>query len=105
MGLAEELAKSDDLFSHKSRQKCRTTQLLQLLDQEDREALLGLLYNPRFKGVDIVKFLNRYATTLDGSDASTLYVRELCSTITPTGLQRHRRGACTCGGNSDRPSE
>lgn len=104
MGLADELANATDLLSYDSYQKCRVQLLWDLLDPQDREALRSLLGDPRVRGTRIVEFLRRYALTVDGMGRAKktlgdrdVQIQGICSTISSATIQRHRRGACTCG--------
>lgn len=100
MGLADELEKSSGLLVSSTGTKCTVAQIYELLDEEDVEALKGLMNDPRYLGSKITDFLHHYGSTLvDEDNKKSVHLRELCGTIGANAVQRHRRGACRCRSN------
>jgi hypothetical protein len=105
VGLADDILEQRESLAIQNKSKCRVRHLLGLLDSEDRKALEGLLTDPNVVGTKIVKqlFSKQTEKLTEGArkakGAEKARLEELASafrSISHDGLQRHRRGACSC---------
>lgn len=111
MGLADEIAAGHErLYSSRgATATCTVNRIEGYLDDEDRAALRSLLDDQRVFGTNIADLLNGWGTKIVGSldeddgdisdarRAELEHLAQLCSGITDSTVQRHRRGKCKCG--------
>lgn len=109
MGLAEELLKVKDQLRSTTTTRCSVGVLLNLLGEEDRQALALFMENENYQGTRLTKFIRNYGETLaeeakNQKDPELEHhmelVAERCCKMGADAIQRHRRGACLCGRRS-----
>lgn len=107
MGLADEIASSQELLFHKSKTAiCTMRLILDYLDDKDKEALESLMRDRRVFGTSISDLLQSWSHKITASlDDESIpddrrpeleHLAQLCGNISDGIVQRHRRGKCLC---------